>query len=168
MRVDEDVRSEAELDDVRVVAIDSRSERRQVMRRLLEHCFEAAEIAEADSRASAIELVGRCRPHVVVLEIAMPLAEGLDTITALRLMSPPPRIVVCSFHHDAVTVQAALDRGADAYVTKPVGSAELRAALGTPSAARAVRHRPPNERPVSPIPIHKLGPGIETGAGAAT
>ncbi len=136
MRVDQEVRSEAELDDVRVVAVDSRTERRLVIRRLLEHCFEPEEIGEADSREAAIELVGRCRPDVVVLEIAMPLAEGLDTITALRLMSPPPRIVVCSFHHDALTVQTALDQGADAYVTKPVGSADLRAALGVPLTVR--------------------------------
>jgi DNA-binding NarL/FixJ family response regulator len=126
------VMTDTELDDVRVVAVDSRSERRHVIRRLLEHCFEPGEIAEADSRQSAVELVERCHPEVVVLELAMPLAEGLDTITALRLISPPPRIVVCSFRHDAVTVQAALDRGADSYVTKPVGTADLRAALVVP------------------------------------
>ena len=137
MQVDQEVRSDAEMDDVRVVAVDSRNERRHVMRRLLELCVEETEIGEADSREAAIELVGRCRPEVVVLEIAMPLQEGLDTITALRLMSPTPRIVVCSFHRDPVTVQAALDRGADAYVTKPAGSAELRAALELPLAARA-------------------------------
>ena len=123
---------EAERDHVRVVAVDSRSERRHVIRRLLEHCYEPEEIAEADSRQTAIELVDRCHPEVVVLEVAMPLEEGLDTITALRRLSPPPRIVVCSFRRDAATVQAALDRGADTYVTKPVGSAELRAALVVP------------------------------------
>ena len=137
MRVDQDVRSELEPDGVRVVTVDSRRERRHVMLRLLEVCVAPAEVGEADSREVAVELVGRCRPEVVVLEIAMPLQEGLDIITALRHMSPPPRIVVCSFHHDAVTVRAALDRGADAYVKKPVGSAELRAALGVPLAARA-------------------------------
>ncbi len=138
MQVDQEGRSVAELDDVRVVAVDSRNDRRHVMRRLLELCVESVEIGEADSREAAIELVGRCRPEVVVvLEIAMPLQEGLDTITDLRLISPPPRIVVCSFHHDAVTVQAALDRGADAYVTKPASSAELRAALEVPLAPRA-------------------------------
>jgi DNA-binding NarL/FixJ family response regulator len=167
MRVDQEVQSigelaEAELNDVRVVAVDSRSERRQVIRRLLEHSFQPAEIAEADSREAAVELVGRCHPDLVVLEIAMPLEEGLDTITALGLMSPRPRIVVCSFRHDAVTVRAALDRGADAYVTKPAGSAELRAALGVPLPERAIRNRPPNERPVSPSPLHDPAPAIET------
>ncbi|MDQ1517658.1 MAG: hypothetical protein QOE80_3488 [Actinomycetota bacterium] len=143
---------EVGLDDVRVVAVDSRSERRQVIRRLLEHSFKPEEIAEADSRQSAIDLVDRCRPDLVVIEIQMPLEEGLETITALSLVSPRPRIVVCSFHRDAATVLAALDRGADAYVTKPAGSAELRAACGVPLPERNVRHRPPNERPTSPAP----------------
>lgn len=163
--MDQEVQSQATLEDVRVLAVDSRPERRHVIRRLLEHCFEPGEIGEADSRESAIELVERCHPEVVVLEVAMPVGEGLDTITALRLVSPPPRIVVCSFRHDAATVQAALDRGADAYVTKPVGSVDLRNALGVPLTARAVRHRPPNERPVSPSPLRNPASPDETPAG---
>ena len=113
------------LTDVRVVAVDIRSPRRLLIRRLLERFVPPAEIAEADSRAEAIELVDRFHPDLVVLEIQMPLEEGLDTITALRLASPPPRIVVCSFHRDTATIQGALDRGADAYLTKPVNSADF-------------------------------------------
>jgi DNA-binding NarL/FixJ family response regulator len=152
------------LDDVRVVAVDSRAERRQVMRQLLERSFEPAEIAEADSRATAVELVSRCHPDLVVLEIQMPLQEGLDTIADLGRMTPRPRIVVCSFLHDAATVVAALERGADAYVAKPAGTVEFRAALGAPLPERAVRHRPPNERPVSPSPFRSPVPAIETEA----
>jgi len=149
------------LGDIRVVAVDPRGERRQVMRRLLEHSFQSEEIAEADSQTAAIELVGRCRPDVVVLEIQMPLEVGLETIDAIGRMSPRPRIVVCSFRHDAATVMAAIDRGADAYVAKPAGSAELRAALAVTHAERAVRHRPPNERPVSPSPLRNPEPAVE-------
>jgi DNA-binding NarL/FixJ family response regulator len=144
--------SQVGLDDVRVVAVDSRSERRLVMRRLLEHSFKPEEIAEADSRQSAIELVERCRPDVVVIEIQMPVEEGLQTISALARLTPRPRIVVCSFHRDAPTMVAALDRGADAYLTKPAGLVELRTACGLPLPERNVRHRPPNERPTSPAP----------------
>lgn len=138
-------------EDVRVVAVDTRRERRQVIRQLLEVSFKPEEIAEADSMAAAIELVDRYHPEVVVLEIQMPLGEGLDTITALRLLSPRRRIVVCSFRRDAATIQGALERGADAYLTKPISSTQLRTALG-PLPERAFRHRPPNERPVSPPP----------------
>ena len=161
MQDDQDVQGDAGFDDIRVVAVDSRDQRRQVMRRLLEHCFQPAEIAEADSRAAAIELVDRCRPEVVVLEIQMPLEVGLDTIDALGRMSPRPRIVVCSFRHDAATVAAAVDRGADAYLAKPAGTADLRAALAVAPAERVVRHRPPNERPVSPSPLRNPEPAVE-------
>jgi DNA-binding NarL/FixJ family response regulator len=166
MPVEQLLPSETGLDDVRVVAVDSRHERRQVMRQLLERSFEPGEIAEADSRPAAVELVGRCHPDLVVLEIQMPLQEGLDTITEIGRMSPRPRIVVCSFHHDPATVKAARDRGADAYVAKPAGSAELRAALGAPLPARAVRHRPPNERPTSPSYTSEGRPGTG-GSGAS-
>ena len=157
MRQDADVQGGVDLDDVRVVAVDPRAERRLVMRRLLEHSFRAEEIAEADSAAAAIELVGRCRPDVVVLEIQMPLEVGLDTIETLDRMSPRPRIVVCSFRHDAATVRAALDRGADAYVAKPAGSAELRVALAV-AAGRAGRPAPTAERaPGVAIPAPHTG-----------
>lgn len=116
--------------DVRVVTVDTRRERRQVLRQLLEVSLLPCQIAEADGRSSAVEAVGRCRPDAVVLELQLPLAEGLDTITELRLMTPPPRIVVCSFLRDAASVQAAHDRGADVYLTKPTSATELRAALG--------------------------------------
>lgn len=117
---------EAGLDDVRVVAVDPRRERRQVIRQLLEVSFKPEEIAEADSRAAAIELVDRGHPDLVVLEIQMPIEEGLETITALHLTSPRPRIVVCSFQRDPAIIQRALDRGADAYLTKPASATQLR------------------------------------------
>lgn len=150
---DEDVvATQAEPESVCVVAVDSRSERRGVIRNLLERSFEPGEIAEADSKAAAVELVERCRPDLVLLEIQMPLEEGLDTIEAVRLISPRPRIVVCSFRQDAATIQGALDRGADAYLAKPTSPSALRAAFGPLPAEHAARRRPPNERPVSPAP----------------
>jgi len=164
MPEDQAVDREAEGREVRVVAVDPRSERRQVVRRLLEHCFEPAEIAEADGRAAAIDLVGRCQPEVVVLEIQMPLDVGLDTIDVLGRMSPRPRIVVCSFLHDEATVVAALDRGADAYVAKPAGSAELRAAVRPAAPEDPVHRQPPGERPVSRSPLFSLEPAVGTKA----
>jgi CheY-like chemotaxis protein len=141
-----DVRSEART-DVRAVVVDPRSERRQLTRYLLESSVPPSEIAEADSRSAAIELVDRFHPDLVVLEIQMPLDEGLDTITALRLISPGPRIVVCSFHREAGTIQGALDRGANAYLIKPMNSADLRAALRPLPPEPVFPASTPEERP---------------------
>ena len=159
---DQNVQAEVDLADVRVVAVDSRTERLRVMRRLLEHSFQPSEIAEADSPEAAVDLVSQCRPEAVVVEIQMPFEVGLDTIETLSKMSPRPRIVVCSFRHDTATVTAALDRGADAYVAKPAGVIDLREALSVPAAEDTVRHRPPNERPVSPSPRRNPGSAVGT------
>ena len=160
MQENQTVDREADLNDVRVLAVDSRPGRRGLIRQLLEQSFEPAQIAEADSGESAIEFVGRYRPDVVVVEIQMPLEVGLDTVDALGRMSPRPRLVVCSFRNDAATVAAALDRGADAYVAKPAGVAELRAALGSSPErpVRPVRHGRPDERPVSRPPRRRREP----------
>ena len=164
MQENQAVDREADRNDVRVLAVDSRAGRRGVIRQLLEHSYEPAEIAEADSREAAIEFVGRYRPDVVVVEIQMPLEVGLDTLDTLGRMSPRPRLVVCSFRHDQATVAAALDRGADAYVAKPAGSAELRAALGSPPEPAAPQ-RPPVEHSPSRTPCRDRKP---TGTMAAS
>jgi DNA-binding response OmpR family regulator len=53
----------------------------------------------------------------------------LDTISALRDDFPDLAIIVCSFHADTTTRRAALDRGADAYLAKPLSLRDLRAVL---------------------------------------
>lgn len=112
------------------VVVDTRSERRRLTRNLLESCAPPLEIEEADSRVAVLELVDRLDPELVVLEIQMPLEEGLETIGALRRISPDLRLVVCSFHSDPGTISDAVERGADAYLVKPVSSTDMRAALG--------------------------------------
>ena len=66
---------------------------------------------------------------IVILDIQMPVEEGLNTITALRGRSPLLRIVVCSFHHEAATKARVLAQGADAYLAKPVGADGLNRVL---------------------------------------
>ena len=115
---------------LRVVLIDVRAERRQLMRRVVEGTeMGAIVVAEADSGASALELVGRENADAVVLDIQMPVEQGLEAITALRAEFPDLAIVVCSFHLDKRTRADALEAGAGAYLAKPISPRELNAAL---------------------------------------
>ena len=119
---------------VRLVVIDGRADRRQLMTYVLEQTGEVVVLGYADGPVSAVEAVGRLCANAVVLEIQLPVTQGLDTISALRDDFPALAIIVCSFHANAATKQAALDRGADAYLVKPVSLRDLRAAIK--SAAR--------------------------------
>jgi DNA-binding response OmpR family regulator len=115
--------------EVRVVVIDGRHDRRQLMTYVLEQAGDVNVVGYADGPVSAVEAVGRLRANAVVLEILLPVSQGLDTISALRDDFPALAIIVCSFHASTTTKRAALDRGADAYLAKPLSLRDLRAVL---------------------------------------
>jgi DNA-binding NarL/FixJ family response regulator len=115
---------------VRVVLVDVRSERRAVMRVMLDHALgEGTVVAEITKAAEVAASLDRHEADVAVVEIQLPLAEGLATVAALRAARPSLRIVVCSFLRDAVAQAEALKAGADCYLAKPVSSRDLRRAL---------------------------------------
>ncbi len=112
--------------DVRVVVIDDRQDRRQLMSYVVEQAGDdVSVVGYADGPVSAVEAVDRLHANVAVLEIQLPVIQGLDTISALREDFPALQIVVCSFHQDGTTKRAARARGADAYLVKPLSPREL-------------------------------------------
>ena len=115
---------------LRVLLVDNRPERRELIRHLVQGTGLAGiEVGEAGSGAEAVELLDRADRDVAVVEIQMPVDEGLETITALRRRSPALRIVVCSFHGDPATKELALGGGADVYLDKPVSSESFKSVL---------------------------------------
>lgn len=114
---------------LRLVVIDGRDDRRQLMTHVLEQASDVLVVAHADSPVSAVEAVNGLQADAVLLEIQLPLTQGLDTISALRDDFPALAIIVCSFHATTATKRAALDRGADAYLVKPFSLRDLRALL---------------------------------------
>ena len=110
----------------RVVIVDVRDERLRVTRSLLERSGLVEVVGETDSQQGALDLVTRSVPDLVLLEIQMPIDEGIATVGALRASFPQLLVVVCSFHQEADARQRALAGGANAYVTKPIHLAGLR------------------------------------------
>jgi len=115
---------------LRVMLVDARPERRELIRHLVQGTGLAGiDVGEAGSGAEAVELLDRADRDVAVVEIQMPVNEGLETIAALRRRSPALRIVVCSFHGDRATKELALGGGADVYLDKPVSSETFKSVL---------------------------------------
>jgi two-component system KDP operon response regulator KdpE len=85
-------------------------------------------VATAENGRDAIQVAGADRPDLVVLDLGLPDIDGTAVITALRRESTVP-IIVLSARVDAPDKVHALDLGADDYVTKPFGTAELLARL---------------------------------------
>jgi two-component system, OmpR family, KDP operon response regulator KdpE len=85
-------------------------------------------VATANTGRAAIQTAAADRPDLVVLDLGLPDIDGTAVITALRQHSTAP-IIVLSARIDAPDKVHALDTGADDYVTKPFGTAELLARM---------------------------------------
>jgi two-component system KDP operon response regulator KdpE len=86
------------------------------------------EVLTADDGAGALKTAAEAHPDAVVLDLGLPDLDGTDVIAGLRGWTHVP-IVVLSARTDASDKVGALDAGADDYVTKPFGMAELLARL---------------------------------------
>ena len=107
------------------------------IRRLLRTSLAAQdyEVVEAGTGNEALAAAEREKPDLVILDLGLPDIGGIDVIRALRGRSTVP-IIVLSVRDDERGKVAALDLGADDYVTKPFGTDELVARIRT-----ALRHR---------------------------
>lgn len=89
---------------------------------------EGMTVHEADTGRSGLTAAATRRPDLVILDLGLPDMEGLDVIRELRTWSQVP-IVVLSARTREMEKVAALDAGADDYLTKPFGVPELVARL---------------------------------------
>lgn len=82
----------------------------------------------ATDAASALEVIGEKRPDVVVLDVDLGAGgSGYEVLRALRAKSPAPRVVMVSMFENPIYRNRAFNLGADAYATKGVRFATLRA-----------------------------------------
>jgi two-component system, OmpR family, KDP operon response regulator KdpE len=85
-------------------------------------------VYEAGTASEAIAEAGRKRPDLVILDLGLPDLEGDEVTRILRAQSQIP-IIILSVRDQEADKVAALDAGADDYLTKPFGTAELLARI---------------------------------------
>jgi DNA-binding NarL/FixJ family response regulator len=93
-------------------------------------------VAEARDGLEAVRLCAEHQPDVVVLDIAMPLLNGIDVAARLQKADMPPRILILSMHSDESYILRALAAGAQAYLLKEATDEELVPALRTVMAGK--------------------------------
>ena len=98
--------------------------------RVLRHILAARDYAvrTAEDGAAALEVFEESKPDLVVTDLQMPDVDGRELCRRLRLVSDVP-IIVLSVRDSEEDIVAALDAGADDYITKPFGTDELLARI---------------------------------------
>ncbi|MBS0429131.1 MAG: two-component system response regulator KdpE [Proteobacteria bacterium] len=126
------------------IVIEDEPQIRRFVRSALE--AEGWQVHEATTQREGLAAAGTRRPDLLVLDLGLPDGDGLDLIRDVRGWSAVP-IIVLSARVDEVDKIAALDAGADDYLTKPFGTGELlarvRANLRRPRAAAAAEGASP-------------------------
>jgi two-component system KDP operon response regulator KdpE len=119
--------------DISILVVEDEPPIRRLLRNTLG--VQSYRVLEAADGREGLALVREARPDIVILDLGLPDMDGLDFIRAVRASSAVP-IVVLSSRDDEKGKVAALDLGADDYVTKPFGAEELVARIRA-----ALRHR---------------------------
>ena len=105
-----------------VIVIEDEIEISRFVRAALED--EGCQVSEAATSAQGLVAAGSRKPDLVLLDLGLPDGDGIDVVKSLRTWSTVPILVLSarSDEHDKI---AALDAGADDYLTKPFGVGEL-------------------------------------------
>lgn len=114
---------------IRVLIVDDHSIVREGIRQVLlsDATFEI--VGEAGDAESALALAQREHPDVILLDVSMPGASGVDVAQVLGEAAGTSRILMLSVHDEATYVLESIRRGARGYVRKDTTPADLRAAI---------------------------------------
>ena len=103
---------------IRVVLVDDTDSLRSLMREHVEHESDMVVVGEAGNGVDGLDIVRSTQPDAVILDVEMPVMDGLQALPQLRQAAPDAKIVVFSSRVDQPTQTAALAQGADGYFLK--------------------------------------------------
>jgi two-component system chemotaxis response regulator CheY len=103
---------------LKAVVVDDAPLMRQILRTILEkRSFEV--IGEAGDGHEAIEVVGKTRPHLVTMDITMPVMDGLESLKIIKRDFPETQVVVVSAFGERANILEAIRLGASNFIVKP-------------------------------------------------
>jgi DNA-binding NarL/FixJ family response regulator len=107
----------------RILIADDHTLVAELCKRLLEIDFDVVGVV-ADGRA-LVQAAGKLRPDVVVLDVAMPILNGLDAGQQVKELLPAVKLVYLTMNPDADVAAEAFTRGASGYLLKTCAAAEM-------------------------------------------
>jgi DNA-binding NarL/FixJ family response regulator len=114
---------------LRILLADDHTVMRSGLRALLERQQNFEVVGEADNGREAVSLCASLLPDIVIMDVGMPLLNGVEATKALLKQSPSTGVVMLSMHSDEVYVMRSLQAGARAYLLKDSAAPDLISAI---------------------------------------
>ena len=138
-------------DAVRVMIVDDHAVVREGLRNFLGMLPAIELVAEAASGAEAIELAPKAKPQVVLMDLMMPVMDGIEATRRLHEAHPDVKVIVLTSFADDDRLFPALRAGAVAYLLKDVGPKELAEAIAAAARGEVRLHPDVTRRLVSEL-----------------
>jgi two-component system invasion response regulator UvrY len=122
------------MNEISILLVDDHPVVREGYRRLLERQKGFRVCAEAEDAASAYQAYRAAKPDVVVLDLSLPGAGGLEVVRHIRQWDRAARILVFTMHASAAFALKAFEAGVNGYITKSCAPPELVRAIATVAA----------------------------------
>jgi DNA-binding NarL/FixJ family response regulator len=123
---------------MKVVVVDDQTVVREGLVTLLSTMPDVEVVGAASDGQEAVQLVASAQPDVVLMDLNMPVLDGIGATSAIRSVDPHARIVVLTTYADDESILGALRAGAIGYLTKDAGRDHIRRALEAAAAGQAV------------------------------
>lgn len=107
----------------KILLVDDDPDVRKILRGILEPM---CEVLEAGDGTAALDLLGREKPALMLLDLTMPGLSGMEVLTRAPEVHPKVIVVMLTGRADVSQARAALELGARAYITKPFDPMEIR------------------------------------------
>jgi two-component system response regulator NreC len=122
---------------LRILLADDHTVVRQGLRKVLEARPEWQVVAEAGDGREAVRLAEESNPDVAILDVAMPLLNGIEAVRQIARKVPATRMLVLSMHADEAYVTQMLRAGAAGYLLKDSADVDLLQAVDAVSAGKS-------------------------------
>jgi DNA-binding NarL/FixJ family response regulator len=120
----------------RVLIADDHGIVRQGLRALLEKSPDVSVVGEASDGREAVRLAAELRPNIVVMDIAMPMLNGVDATSQILSRDPEIKVIILSMHSDESYILRALSAGAKGYLLKDSAEGDILPAVQTVAKGR--------------------------------
>ena len=100
-----------------VLIVDDSEFMRNLLREILEEEFEIA--GEAENGVEAVEMYNETQPNLVMMDIVMPIRDGIEATTEIKDNNPDSNVIMCTSIGQEEKMKKAVKAGADGYITKP-------------------------------------------------
>ena len=122
---------------VRILLADDHTVVRQGLRKVLEECPDWTVVAEAGDGREAVRQAEQLKPDVAIIDVAMPLLNGVEATRQIVKHVPTVRVLVLSMHVDEAYVTKILQAGASGYLLKDSADVDLIQAVAAVSQGKS-------------------------------